>query len=262
MTAFGEYKDKVLSDLNTKKEDILSNMARAMTFDENGYISSEVYIVKSNITERHPCKGTLLDYTAKIIAAFRKGFQDDNNTIEVWYLSDRTQWGKAKNAFQNNKDILFALPLYVENVSGIMLEFLENLSPKTDSGTRLSFLLQGGFPEASQSRCCENFLKTLPHKLGCEYGGTFIRGDMFGIGLLGDKLRAKMVQPFVEIGRLFAQYGYFDAEIISRFASPEYLSAKQIRQSEGFGKYLQKWAMDWVTKRLGCKDKLDAKSYT
>lgn len=61
-TAFGEYKDKVLSDLNTKKEDILSNMVRAMTFDENGYISSEVYIVKSNITKRHSCEETLLDY--------------------------------------------------------------------------------------------------------------------------------------------------------------------------------------------------------
>lgn len=200
--------------------------------------------------------------TAKIIAAFCKGFQTDDNTVEVWYLSDRTQWSMAGNAFQTNKDILFALPLYVENVPGIMLEFLESLSPKTYPGTRLSFLVQGGFPEASQSRCCENFLKTLPDKLGCEYGGTFIRGNMFGVGLLGDKLGSKMVRPFVEIGRLFAQYGYFDAEIISRFASPEYLSAKQIRQSEGFGKYLQKWTMDWVAKRLGCKEKLDAKPYT
>lgn len=36
----------------------------------------------------------------------------------------------ARNAFMENTDILFALPLYVENVSGIMLEFLENLPPK------------------------------------------------------------------------------------------------------------------------------------
>lgn len=54
--------------------------------------------------------------TAKIIDAFCKGFQINNNTVEVWYLSDRTQWDKARNAFQYNKDILFALPLYVENV--------------------------------------------------------------------------------------------------------------------------------------------------
>lgn len=200
--------------------------------------------------------------TAKIIDAFCKGFQINENTVEIWFLSDRTQWDKVGNAFQNNRDILFALPLYVENVPGIMLEFLQSLPPKTEPGTRLSFLVQGGFPEASQSRCCENFLKTLPDKLGCGYGGTFIRGDMFGVGLLGDKLGAKMVAPFIDVGRLFAQYGYFNVEIISKFASPEYLSQKQIRQSEKAGKYIQKWFMDWIAKRLGCKEKLDAKPYT
>lgn len=200
--------------------------------------------------------------TAKIIEAFCKGFQNADNTAEVWYLSNRGQWDMARNAFIENTDILFALPLYVENVPGIMLEFLESLPPKGKSGTRLFFIVQGGFPEASQSRCCENFLKTLPDKLGCEYGGTFIRGDMFGVGLLGKKLGAKMVAPFVEVGSLFAQYGYFNEEIISRFSSPEYLSEKQIRQSEKWGKYIQKWFMDWIAKRLGCKEKLNAKPYT
>lgn len=205
-------------------------------------------------------RSQLKSNTAKIIAAFCKGFQMDGNTVEVWYLSDRGQWDMARNAFHMNTDILFALPLYVENVPGIMLEFLENLSPKTQPGTRLSFLVQGGFPEASQSRCCESFLKTLPEKLGCKYGGTFIRGDMFAIGLFGDKLEQKKVQPFIDIGRLFAQYGYFEQSIISKFSSPEYLSEKQIRQSPKL-KYLNKWLTDRIAKRLGCKGKLNAKPY-
>lgn len=136
--------------------------------------------------------------TAKIIAAFLKGFCSDEHSAEVWYLSDRIQWDQAKSAFCNNQDILFALPLYVENVPGIMLEFLEGLSPKREKGAKLSFLVQGGFPEASQSRCCEAFLKTLPGKLGCAYGGTFIRGDMFAVGLLREKRGAKMTAPFVD----------------------------------------------------------------
>ena len=87
--------------------------------------------------------------TAKIIAAFCRGFQSGSNTAEVWYLADRGQWDSARNAFMENADILFALPLYVENVSGIMLEFLGSLEPKAKPGTRLSFIVQGGFPEAS-----------------------------------------------------------------------------------------------------------------
>ena len=36
--------------------------------------------------------------TAKIIEAFRKGFEQDGNSSEVWYLSDRTQWEGAAGA--------------------------------------------------------------------------------------------------------------------------------------------------------------------
>ena len=198
--------------------------------------------------------------TAKIIDSFCRGFQTDENTVEIWYLSDRKQWDGAGKAFQTNTNILFALPLYVESVPGIMLEFLETLQIKSQLGTQLSFLIQGGFPEASQSRCCEKFLKTLPEKLGCEYGGTFIRGDMFGIGLLGKRIGAQMIQPFVDVGCSFAKYGYFEESIISEFSCPEYLSEKQIRQSVQL-QYIQKWFMNRVAKRLGCKEKLDVRPY-
>lgn len=198
--------------------------------------------------------------TAKIINAFLTGFQKSGNTAEVWYLSDRAKWAGTKAAFFENTNILFALPLYVENVPGIMLEFLASLSCKARAGTRLSFLVQGGFPEASQSRCCERYLKTLPEKLGCVYGGTLIKGDMFGIGLLGEKIGGKMVQPFIEIGFSFGKYGYFHESIITEYSSPEYLSEKQIRESLCLRKF-QKWFINRIAKRMGCTERLDAKPY-
>lgn len=166
-----------------------------------------------------------------------------------------------RSAFENNRDILFALPLYVENIPGIMLEFLETLPPKAAQGTRVSFLIQGGFPEASQGRCCEDFLKTLPEKLGCAYGGTLIHGDMFGVGLLGKRLGEKMVQPFVEIGRCFAEQGCFEESAFARFACPEYLPEKQRKKLEKSGNHVQKWFMRLVARRLGCRDALDARPY-
>ena len=40
--------------------------------------------------------------TAKIIDAFRKGFEQRGNTTEVWYLSDSRQWaGAADGAYLN-----------------------------------------------------------------------------------------------------------------------------------------------------------------
>ena len=139
--------------------------------------------------------------TAKIISAFKSGFEEEGNTAEVWYLSDRRQWAGAAKAFASGDSILIALPLYVENIPGILLEFLSGLKPKTTPGTRIAFLLQGGFPEASQSRCCEAYLKTLPAQLGCEYSGTLIKGDMFGLGMMDEKNRQRLLAGFTEMPR-------------------------------------------------------------
>ena len=195
--------------------------------------------------------------TAKIIAAFGQGYEECGNTTEVSYLSDRRQWAEAEKAFRENTNILIALPLYVENIPGILLEFLSGLQPKKTPGTHLAFLLQGGFPEASQSRCCEAFLETLPAQLGCEYAGTLIKGDMFGVGLVDEKNREKMLAPFAEMGRVFARSGQFEKSVVDAFAAPEYMSAKQVRMYHLFGKHISRFFMGHIAKKLGCKEKLD-----
>lgn len=199
--------------------------------------------------------------TAKIIHAFLKGFEESGNTSEVFYLSDRKQWQSATEAFEKNDRILFALPLFVENISGIMLEFLEALPPKTAPGTSIAFLLQGGFPEASQLRCGKRFLETLPEKLGCAYAGTLIKGDMFGAGLMGDKLGAKLVAPFEDAGRHFAKARRFEKAYADTFAGAEYMPEKEVRKFERFGRHMQKFFMGRIAKKLGCRDKLDAQPY-
>ena len=197
--------------------------------------------------------------TAKIIAAFQKGYEEAGNTTEVYYLSDRNQWQAASKAFQSNSNILIALPLYVESIPGILLEFLSELQPKQIAGTSLAFLLQGGFPEASQSRCCEAFLETLPAQLGCDYVGTLIKGDMFGIGLVNENTCAKLVAPFTEMGRIFALSGQFEKAAADTFAAPEYMSEKQIRNYNLLGKHISRLFMRHIAKTLGCKDRLDAR---
>ena len=197
--------------------------------------------------------------TAKIIAAFQKGYEESGNTTEIYYLSDRRQWTAAEKAFRKNTNILIALPLYVENIPGILLEFLSGLQPKKTPGTKLSFLLQGGFPEASQSRCCEAFLKTLPAQLGCAYAGTLIKGDMFGAGLVDEKNRDKMLASFTEMGRVFARSGYFEKSVVDAFAAPEYMPEKRIRMYNLFGRHISRFFIGHIAKKLGCKKRLDAR---
>ena len=199
--------------------------------------------------------------TAKVISAFQKGIEDEGGTAEVWYLSERSQWAHAAKAFEQNESILIALPLYVENIPSILLEFLSGLTPKQTPGTSLAFLLQGGFPEASQSRCCEAYLETLPAQLGCDYAGTLIKGDMFGTGFVDDKTRQTMLAPFAEMGRTFARAGRFDKAAVDAFAAPEFMPKSQIRMFNLIGKPISRIFMGRIAKRLGCKDKLDARPY-
>ena len=199
--------------------------------------------------------------TAKLIGAFQKGYEECGNTSEVWYLSDRKQWPQASQAFGRSQNILIALPLYVENIPGILLEFLEGLSPKNTPGTRIAFLLQGGFPEACQSRCCEKYLQMLPEQLGCSYAGTLIKGDMFGLSMVDEQTRSKMLEPFTAMGRSFAADHRFEKEAVDAFAAPEYMPANQVRMFNLIGRPVQRIFMGRLAKQMGCREKLDAQPY-
>lgn len=200
--------------------------------------------------------------TARIISTFVKGFENSGNTAEIWHLSDKKQWVKAKESYEKNCNILFAIPLYVECVPGIMLEFLETLQPKKESGTKMSFILQGGFAEASQLRCGEAYLEILPSYFNCEYNGTLIKGDNFAPAWLPDKMANKFVSNYEQMGRIFAEKGTFSKEEVNKFAAPEYFSEKEIRRHKRIGRKIQKVIFRYISRKNGCRKPLDDKPYS
>ena len=198
--------------------------------------------------------------TDKILEEFKKGYESCGNTTETFYLSKRNEWEMIRTKFYENDNILFALPLYVECIPGIMAEFLETLKPKQDSNTKIGFLLQGGFAEASQLRCCESYLETLPALLGCEYNGTLLKGGMFAVSFIGSKMRKQMIEPFYDMGKYYAQNNYFRKEVVNDFAKPEYFSKKEIFFSNVFSP-LNKLLFNVFAKKLGCKGSLNDRPY-
>lgn len=198
--------------------------------------------------------------TAKIIRTFLRGFEKNGNTSEVWHLSDKRQWADAKAAYEDNSNILFAIPLYVESIPGIMLEFLETLEPKKESGTKMSFILQGGFAEGCQLRCGEAYLEMLPSYLNCEYNGTLIKGDNFGVTWVSEDLAEKMIADYEKMGEFFAKKNHFDREAVTKFAAPEYFSEKEIRKVQRMG-WIQKAMFRYIAKKNGCKKSLDDMPY-
>lgn len=202
--------------------------------------------------------------TKMIVEAFAKGYTLQGNTVEIFHLSERKSWDKIRNAFYVNKNILMAIPLYVECIPGIMIEFLESLSPKTyrqgEENTRLAFLLQGGFSEASQLRCGEKYLEMLPGYLNCDYNGTLIKGNMFAAHMLPVQAGEKLVEPFSEMGKVFARDQRFQKDKVNAFAEPEFYTKGSILFQTIISP-LQKMFFNIFFKKMGCKGSLRAKPY-
>ena len=83
--------------------------------------------------------------TDKILSKFLEGYEASGNTYEQYEISVRSSWDKIREAYDRNDNILIAIPLYVECIPGLLMEFLETLSPR--SGGKMSFILQSGFAE-------------------------------------------------------------------------------------------------------------------
>lgn len=159
--------------------------------------------------------------TDKIIQWFCKGLQDAGSSYELYSISNRKEWDAAREAFMNNVQIIIALPLYVECVSGLLLEFLETIPTERKQPAQLSFILHGGFDEGRQFRLGEQFLQSLPEQLGCTYGGCLIKGGSFFIRLTQEKAIMRFLASFEPMGKLFAEYGNFNTPEAKRFTGPE-----------------------------------------
>lgn len=194
--------------------------------------------------------------TEKIIDAFAEGLAKAGATFERYAISDRKNWDMARESYTQNAEIIFALPLYVENIPGLLLEFFETL-PIKDNNTRVSFILQGGFSEASQLECGKKFLEKLPKYLNVSYGGTLIKGDNFGIRVVSKEDALKITGPYQEMGKSFVENNGFKAEIVKKFAGPDYLPVPMRIMIQIIFKTIARKKFETVSKEWGANVPID-----
>ena len=203
--------------------------------------------------------------TDKIIQSFGKGLQESGATYKLYSLSDRKEWDAARDAFMGNEQIIFALPLYVECVPSIMLEFLETLPIERQQSAQVSFILHGGFDEGHQLRLCERFLQSFPAQFGCTYGGCLIQGGSFLIRMRDDeKMKKAMDQKldgYTKMGLSFADHGNFLTPEVSKFIGHEKNPWFVHLLFKLFIKRLVRNNFDYFAKQWGCTRPLDDKPY-
>lgn len=203
--------------------------------------------------------------TDTIIQSFGKGLHESGSTYELYSLSNRREWDAAREAFICNEQIIFALPLYVECVPSIMLEFLETLPIERQQSAQISFILHGGFDEGHQLRLCERFLQSLPAQLGCTYGGCLIQGGSFIIRMRYDekmqKAMDKKLDGYTEMGQSFAARGCFMTADARKFTGPEKNPWFVHLLFRLYIKRLVRNNFEYFARQWGCAGPLDDKPY-
>ena len=169
--------------------------------------------------------------TNRIIKAFEKGILESKGETEILYLCKRTEWEQIIRKISDADNIVFATPVYVGIVPSLFKEFLELLSKNKNSikNKNISYVLQSGYPEASQRRCCEKYLESFTAYLDCSFGGILSHGIDYG--MIENLSFEHTLCFYVELGKEYvAHNATFLFEEAEAFTGVDNLTEQQARK--------------------------------
>lgn len=200
-------------------------------------------------------KGNSLILLDQVILGLKKeGITDDQ--IEVRHLYETKNHDKWADAFHQDQRHFFLFPLYVHAMPGIVMQFLEKLSPSPDGKTQMTYFIQSGFSEAYQSFYLRPILAHMTKRLNCLYGGTGIKGGMEGIQIKTPQMNQKTFDQFQALGSAYVREGRLPQNLLETIMEPVHLStglklAFKVLRPTGLTNFY--WNMQ--LKRNGAKDK-------
>jgi multimeric flavodoxin WrbA len=137
--------------------------------------------------------------------------------VEIRDLKEESQWDSWTASFASERHVMFFMPLYVHGMPSHVMHFLEKLPPSPGS---ISFFIQSGFPESSQSHYLEAYLELLAQRLGRIYLGTAIKGGLEGLQGRSEKAQDKMIEPMIGTISHLVNDGRFSPADIRQLANP------------------------------------------
>lgn len=155
----------------------------------------------------------------------KKVAEELSNRVEIRDLKDKDKWDIWADAFISEKHVMFFMPLYVHAMPSNVMGFIEKLKPSQGS---ISYFIQSGFPESSQSHYLEAYFEQLALRLGRMYIGTAIKGGVEGLQQRPAVAQEKMIEPLVKTIVNLVNEGTFNQINIQQLATPILLSNRTI----------------------------------
>jgi multimeric flavodoxin WrbA len=137
--------------------------------------------------------------------------------VEIRDLKEKDKWDEWAEAFKGEKNVMFFMPLYVHAMPSHVMAFIEKLQGSKGS---ISFFIQSGFPESSQSHYLEAYFEQFALRLGRTYLGTAIKGGVEGLQARPAKTQEKSMEPMVKAIECIVHTGSFNLTDIRQLAEP------------------------------------------
>jgi hypothetical protein len=137
--------------------------------------------------------------------------------VEIRDLKEKDKWEGWADAFIGEKHVMFFMPLYIHAMPSHVMAFIEKLQGSKGS---ISFFVQSGFPESSQSHYLEAYLEHLALRLGRTYLGTAIKGGVEGLQTRPTQAQEKSMEPMVRTIVNLVHAGNFNPSDIRQLAQP------------------------------------------
>ena len=140
-----------------------------------------------------------------------------SDRVEIRDLKEGDKWEEWAEAFKSDNHVMLFMPLYVHAMPSHVMAFIEKLQASKGS---ISFFIQSGFPESSQSHYLEAYFEQLALRLGRTYIGTAIKGGVEGLQQRPAKSQEKMIEPMVRTIVNLMGEGNLNPTDISQLARP------------------------------------------
>lgn len=159
--------------------------------------------------------------TKKLLEHFQKGFENAGGEIKiVEYLIQEKHLEEQVKHFKEEENILFAFPLYVDSVPGVVKQFIEAVGNFDGSGKNIWFFVHSGFPEAIHCQGLIRYLNLLVKRWNMNYQGTILKPGTEQVRMRPANKNQKMFKDFEQLGIALAKTGKLDQDILNRFKQP------------------------------------------
>lgn len=199
---------RIVKDGSLQLRLLESRKAKRQVVAFNSVEPMEKLVIYNGSPRRSGSNSTLI--LKKVIEAL-------SDRVEIRDLKEGDKWEEWAESFKRENHVMFFMPLYVHAMPSHVMGFIEKLQASRGS---ISFFVQSGFPESSQSHYLEAYFEQLALRLGRTYIGTAIKGGVEGLQVKPAKAQEKIIEPMVNSIVNLVYEGNFNPSSICQLARP------------------------------------------